>query len=566
MATKFHHPTFSKNFLRRITQIKSPDAMLEDAKTEGLEKTLGAWDLIVLGIGAIIGAGIFAIVGAAAAGANGAGPALAISMVIAAFACVFSALCYCEFATMIPVAGGAYTYTFATLGEFAAWMVGWVLLLEYAIGFIVVASAWSNHFVQFMKGFSNALPGWISNPPVWLVNDIGSATNTLVSEGVDPHTAIPTIHSLMPNMGVMHFIAVKLPMFAQPLVEHISSAWNFMAQMPICLNIPAAVVIILSTMILIKGTKDSAKMTAIMVVIKIAVIALFVLVGLFYVKPSNWVPFAPNGLSGIANGAFLIFFAYIGFDAIATVAEECKNPQKDLPIGIIGSLVAATVVYVLVALVMTGMYPTSGFVPAEFIKAPMAFVMSEIAHQDWVAGLISIGSLAGLTSVLLVMELAAIRVLYAMSRDNFIPKKLQLLHKKYHTPYVLTWLVGILSIIGVMTLDLQAAAELCNFGTFTSFIVVCVAVLILRHTDPERPRPFKVPLSPFFPSVGILCCGGLMVYKLIQSGDSNSALLFPVWLGLGAIIYFNYGFRSNRKYENEVHLEKIEHKKLELQK
>ena len=222
MATKFHHPTFSKNFLRRITQIKSPDAMLEDAKSEGLEKTLGVWDLIILGIGAIIGAGIFAIVGVAAAGANGAGPALAISMVIAAFACVFSALCYCEFATMIPVAGGAYTYTFATLGEFAAWMVGWVLLLEYAIGFIVVASAWSNHFVQFMKGFANTLPNWMANPPIWLVSDIDSATKSLSAEGIDPHTIIPTINSLLPNFGIMHFLAVKMPVFAQPLTDFLA--------------------------------------------------------------------------------------------------------------------------------------------------------------------------------------------------------------------------------------------------------------------------------------------------------------------------------------------------------
>lgn len=571
MATKFHHPTFSKNFLRRITQIKSPDAMLEDAKTEGLEKTLGVWDLIILGIGAIIGAGIFAIVGIAAAGGAemaGAGPALAISMVIAAFACVFSALCYCEFASMIPVAGGAYTYTFATLGEFAAWMVGWVLLLEYAIGFIVVASSWSNHFVQFMKGFSNVLPEHIANPPVWLVSDIGSATKSLTASGIDPHTVIPTIssawHSIVPNLGIMHFIAQKLPVFAQPLVEFIAKSWNFFGQMPICVNLPAAIVIILSTMILIKGTKDSAKMAAIMVVIKIAVIALFVLVGMFYIKPENWVPFAPNGVPGILNGAFLIFFAYIGFDAIATVAEECKNPQRDLPIGIIGSLIAATIVYVLVALVMTGMYPTAGSVPAAFLKAPMAFVMSEIAHQDWIAGTISIGSLAGLTSVLLVMELAAIRVLYAMSRDNFIPKKLQVLHAKFKTPYVLTWLVGILSIVGVMTLDLNVAAELCNFGTFTSFIVVCVAVLILRHTDPDRERPFKVPFSPWLPSIGIVCCGGLMIYTL--QTVTTSALLFPVWLGLGAIIYFNYGFRSNRKYENEIHAEKIEQRRQELSK
>lgn len=532
MAKKFHHPTFSKNFLRRITQVKNPDAMLEDAKTEGLERTLEVWDLIILGIGAIIGAGIFAVVGIAAAGGPesvGAGPALAVSMIIAAFACVFSALCYCEFAAMIPVAGGAYTYTFATLGEFAAWMVGWVLMLEYAIGFIVVASSWSNHFIQLLKGFSDNLPHFISNPPIWLVSDIGSAAKTLSAAGIDPHSAIPTV------FGV-----------------------------PICVNLPATFMILLSTLILIKGTKDSTKMAGVMVVIKLAVIALFVLVGMFYVKPENWVPFAPNGMEGICMGAFLIFFAYIGFDAIATVAEECKNPQRDLPIGIIGSLIAATAVYVLVALVMTGMYPTSGAVPTAFLKAPMAFVMSEIAHQDWVAGLISVGSLAGLTSVLLVMELAAVRILYAMSRDNFIPKGLQVLHKKYKTPYVLTWLVGILSIVGVMTLDLNVATELCNFGTFTSFIVVCVAVLILRHTDPNRERPFKVPLSPWFPLLGIICCGGLMIYSM--QSLTTSALLFPVWLGVGGIIYFNYGFRSNRKYENEVHVVKVEQRKQELLK
>ena len=380
-----------------------------------------------------------------------------------------------------------------------------------------------------MKGFSGVLPHYLSNPPIWLVSDIGSATKTLTAAGVDPHSVIPTI------LG-----------------------------MPVCINVPATIMILLSTMILIKGTKDSAKMAGVMVVIKLAVIALFVLVGMFYVKPANWVPFAPNGMEGICMGAFLIFFAYIGFDAIATVAEECKNPQRDLPIGIIGSLIAATIVYVLVALVMTGMYPTSGEVPAAFLKAPMAFVMSTVAHQDWVAGLISIGSLAGLTSVLLVMELAAVRILYAMSRDNFIPKGLQALHPKFKTPYLLTWLVGILSIVGVMTLDLNVATELCNFGTFTSFIVVCVAVLILRHTDPNRERPFKVPFSPWFPLMGIICCGGLMIYSM--QSLTTSALLFPVWLGLGGLIYFNYGFRSNRKYENEVHLEKVEHRKQELLK
>lgn len=528
MAEKFHRATFTRNFLKTITRIKNPDEMLAEAKAEGLEKTLGVWDLIILGVGAIIGSGIFAVVGIAAAGSAdgsiiGAGPGLIVSMVIAAVACIFSALCYSEFATMIPVAGGAYTYTFATLGEFAAWMVGWVLMLEYAIGFIAVACAWSNHFVQFMSGFEKVLPAWLSNPPVWLVNDVFTVSK-LVSDNPDMH--VPVLFG-----------------------------------MPVSINLPAIIIVLLITMILVKGTKDSAKMAGLMVFIKLAVIALFVFAGIFFVKPENWTPFAPNGAAGIFAGAFLIFFAYIGFDALATAAEECKNPQKDLPIGIIGSLVATTIVYVLVALILTGMQDTSGSVPAAFLAAPMAFCM-KMAHQNWAAGLISLGSLAGLTSVLIVMEMAATRILYAMSRDHFISKRFQALHPKYKTPHVLTWTVGLLSILGVLTLDLNVAAELCNFGTFTSFIVVCVAVLILRHTEPDRPRPFKVPFSPWFPALGIICCGGLMIYKL-QSA-SSSALLFPVWLGIGALIYLYYGFTRNRANENEIHKEIVHNKQQEL--
>ena len=530
MAEKYSRATLTRNFLKTITRIKNPDEMLEEAKGEGLEKTLGVWDLIILGVGAIIGSGIFAVVGIAAAGsadgsALGAGPALMVSMIIAAIACIFSALCYSEFATMIPVAGGAYTYTFATLGEFAAWMVGWVLMLEYAIGFIAVACAWSNHFVQFMSGFEKFLPAWLAHPPVWLVNDVFSAGKIVAD---NPDVFVPRL------FGV-----------------------------PICINLPAILIVLLITAILVKGTKDSTKMAGLMVFIKLAVIALFVVAGAFFVKPDNWTPFAPNGAAGIFAGAFLIFFAYIGFDALATAAEECKNPQKDLPIGIIGSLAVTTVVYVLVALVLTGMQDTSGPVTAAFLKAPMAYCMM-LAHQNWAAGLISIGSLAGLTSVLLVLEMAATRILFAMSRDHFISKRFQKLHPKFHTPALLTWTVGLLAVVGILTLNLDVAAELCNYGTFTSFIIVCVAVLILRKTDPDRPRPFKVPFSPVVPSLGIICCGGLMIYKSMQ--PSGSALLFPVWLGVGAMIYLLYGFVKNRMNENKLHNEKVEKRKQELAK
>lgn len=514
MAKNSYRANFSKQFLRNLVKRKNPDEMLAEATKEGLEKTLGVWDLIILGIGAIIGSGIFAVVGIAAAGGPesiGAGPSLIVSMIVAAFACVFSALCYSEFAAMIPVAGGAYTYTFATLGEFAAWMVGWVLMLEYVVGYIAVAVAWSKHLLQFLKGFENILPAGIVNPPIWLVNDLKTATNIAKETGVNISTTVPHIFGI-----------------------------------PICINVPAILAIIAITAILIKGTKDSTKMAGLMVVIKLAVIALFVLVGAFYVKPINWVPFAPNGIQGMFMGAFIIFFAYIGFDALATTAEECKNPQKDLPIGIIGSLIVTTIVYVMVALVLTGMQSTSGSVPQAFLDAPMAYLMG-LSGQDWVAGLISIGSLAGLTSVLLVLQLAATRILYAMSRDNFLPKRLQKLHPIFHTPVILTWLVGAVAVFGTFTLDLGVAASLCNFGTLTAFIIVCVAVLILRKTDPDRHRPFKVPFSPYTPALGILICGGLMIYSMTIS--TTSALFFPIWMGIGALIYFHYGYKKNRVVE-----------------
>ena len=519
------------NVIDKMLKRKNPDEALAKAAKGGLEKTLGVWDLIVLGVGAIIGSGIFAVVGIAAAGSAdgtspGAGPALIVSMVIAAIACVFSALCYSEFATMIPVAGGAYAYTFATLGEFAAWIIGWILMLEYAIGFIAVACAWTNHFLQFIKGFSSVLPAWFVNPPLWLVNDYRSAVSAYTAQGIDYHCAIPTI------LG-----------------------------MPVSINLPAIIMIALTTIILVKGTKDSAKMAGIMVAVKLGVIALFVLAGMFFIKPENWTPFAPNGFEGVFMGAFIIFFAYIGFDALATAAEECKNPQKDLPIGIIGSLVVTTVVYVLVALVLTGLQPTSGVsIPEGIFKAPMAYAMSAVG-QNWVAGLISVGSLAGLTSVLLVMHMAATRVLFAMSRDNFLPRVFQKIHPKFNTPHVLTLTVGVVGILGTLILDLNVAASLCNFGTFTSFIIVCIAILILRKVDPDRERPFKVPFCPWFPILGILCCGGLMVFSMVVSKGEAAILsteLFIVWVVMGCMIYAGYGYKKNRKMEALVENKEIE--------
>ena len=498
-----------KEFKNNLFEKKSPDEILKVAESANLKKTLNAFDLIMLGIGAVIGTGIFTIIGIAAAGGPesvGAGPALIISMVIAMLACLFSALCYSEFASMIPVAGSSYTYTYATMGEFMAWMIGWVLMLEYAIGNITVASAWSGYFFEFLKGFSHILPSWLVNPPVYLVNDYRTAVSIYQNLGLDPAVEIPRL------FGVI----------------------------PIAINIPAIILVLIITLLLVRGIRESARTATIMVFIKLAVIFIFIFAGVFYIKPENWTPFMPNGFEGVISGAFIIFFAYIGFDAISTAAEETKDPQKNLPIGLIGTLAICTVVYILTSLVLTGIVPVDKI----NVLAPISAAMSETGN-NWIAGFISIGALAGLTSVLLVYQLGTTRILYAMSRDGFLPKSLQTIHKKYNTPHVITWVSGVIVVLGALFMDLNVSAELCNFGTFTSFTIVCIAVLILRKTDPKRHRPFKVPFVPLFPILGILFCGGLMIYSLFTLG--TSAILFPLWVIIGVIFYFAYCYQNIRK-------------------
>lgn len=493
-----------------MLKIKNPDVLIAEGQKSELSKSLGVFDLIVLGIGAVVGTGIFTIVGIAAQGGPegvGAGPALVVSMILAAVASLFAALCYSEFAAMIPVAGSAYTYTYATMGEFMAWMVGWILMLEYAIGNITVASAWTGYLFQLLKGFSHVLPAWVVNPPIWLINDYRSATLICQKEHLDPNVVIP------------HFLGI-----------------------PISINIPAITIILLLSVILIRGIKESTRWATIMVGINLLIITSFVVVGAFYIKPENWVPFAPNGFQGVFMGAFLIFFAYIGFDAISTTAEETKNPQRDLPIGIIGTLIICTILYIVVALVLTGMMPYNHI---DF-QAPIAHAM-RVVGQNRIAGFISLGALAGLTSVLLIYQLGTTRILYAMSRDGFLPKSLRRVNKKFRTPMTLTWVVASIVVVGALFMDLNISAELCNFGTFTSFIIVCAAVLVLRHTDPDRPRPFKVPFSPWFPLLGIFTCSGLMIYSMFKL--KTSSVLFPIWLLVGVIIYALYGYKTQRNLE-----------------
>lgn len=510
-----------EHFVSKLLKTKNPDDMIADSVETGLKKTLTWVDLIILGIGAVIGAGIFSMVGTAVVGthgANGAGPAIIISMIVAAVACIFSALCYAEFASMIPVSGGVYTYTFATMGELAAWMVGWVLMLQYTIGNIAVACSWTGYLLQFLRGFEPYvahLPAFVQNiahhimyPPLWLISDYGTAKAGYLKMGLNPIDHIPHIFGLI----------------------------------PISINIPAILIILLVTSILVKGISESKNMAGIMVIIKLVVIALFIGVGAFYVKPGNWTPFMPNGVGSVLISAFTIFFAYTGFDAISTAAEETKNPQRDVPIGIIGTLIVCTIIYILVALVLTGVVPWNTI----NISAPIAYAM-QMTGQNWIAGFISIGALTGLTSVLLVMQLAATRILFAMARDNFFPNILKKIHPVYKTPHIITWIVGIAMVIGCMFLDLNLAAQLCIFSVFTAFIMVCISVLILRKTDPDRVRPFRVPFSPLFPSLGIILCGGLMLVAIFSMG--KTAWLFPLWLLIGVSIYAGYGYKRNRRIE-----------------
>lgn len=511
-------PTKFKRIIKNIFKPKSPDVLIAAGKKSELSKSLTAFDLIILGIGAVIGTGIFTIVGTAASGGPenvGAGPALIISMILAAIASVFAALCYSEFASMIPVAGSAYTYTFATMGEFMAWMVGWILMLEYAIGNITVASSWTGYLFQLLKGFSHVLPSWLVDPPIWLINDYRSAISICEKSHLDPNVVIP------------HFFGI-----------------------PIAINIPAMLIVLLVTFVLTKGVKESTKIAGIMVGLNLLIIASFIVVGAFYVKPDNWVPFAPNGLEGIFMGAFLIFFAYIGFDAISTTAEETKNPQKDIPIGIIGTLLICTILYVVVALVLTGIMPYNQI---DF-QAPIAHAM-RIVGQNRIAGFISLGALAGLTSVLLIYQLGTTRILYAMSRDGFIPKNLRVVNRKTRVPEILTWLAGIVVLVGTLFMDINISASMCIFGTLVSFIIVCAAIIILRKTDPDRPRPFKVPFVPLFPALGVLVCSGLTIYSFIKL--KTSAIYFTLWLVAGLLIYIFYGYKTQRK---------LFHKKLKFER
>jgi APA family basic amino acid/polyamine antiporter len=475
----------NNNFLARILRKKNLDEIILATKTSSLKRSLTLFDLIILGIGAVIGSGIFTLSGVAIAGQASAGPSFIISLMIAGFACILAAFSYAEFAAMIPVAGSAYTYTFSAFGELAAWVIGWVLMLEYAIGNITVAVGWSGYWFQLLQGFQGTLPDWMINKAYWIYS------------------------------------------------------FKLFGTIPFYFNIPALLMICIVTALLYKGTQESTKSAAVMVLIKLVILAVFVFTGAHYVRPEHWVPFMPGGFSGIAQGAFLIFFAYIGFDAVSTAAEETKNPQRDVPLGIICSLVICTIIYIAVAAVLTGMLPGSQIIGnQEFISAPIAYVMRAV-NQGWIAGLISMGAVAGLFSVLIVLQLGTTRILFAMSRDKLLPSVFAKVHSKFQTPHVVTLTAGLFILLGTLFLNLEEAAHLCNIGTFTAFIIVSLGVIVLRYTDPGRERPFRIPFMPVIPVLGIIVC--LLIIALAI--PLKTFVAFSIWIALGLVIYFNYGYK-----------------------
>ena len=486
--------------------VQSLQAESTETGEHTLRRALGPLDLTVLGIGAIIGAGIFVLTGQAAA--LYAGPAVWISMSLVGVACAFAGLCYAEMASAVPVAGSAYTYSYATMGEFIAWIIGWDLVLEYAAGASTVAVGWSGHFVSLLGNFGITVPPeWANSPTQWCTaQEVADKVVGCAKAGLNMTGAIA--------------------------------------------NFPGLCIAVIMTTILVVGIKESAAVTKFIVFLKVAIVLLIVAVGLQYIHPANWSPLVPPnkgewgnfGWSGVLRGAGLVFFAYIGFDVVSVGAQEAKNPQKDMPIGILGSLAICTILYVLVSAILTGMVPYTELNN----NAPVAYALEKAGVARWIRISVDVGAVLGLGSVVLVMMLGQSRVFFSMSRDGLLGKWGGKVHPKFRTPYLSTIFTGIAVALAGGLLPLQLLGQLVNIGTLLAFVLVCAGVMIMRKTRPDLPRPFRTPWVPFVPIMGILCCAGLMLTL-----PADTWIRLVVWLIIGFVIYVGYS-RKHSVLQNQL--------------
>jgi APA family basic amino acid/polyamine antiporter len=478
------------------------DLLAGEHAAHSLRRALGAGDLVMLAIGAVIGAGIFGAIGTAAAGQvdaagnvvrSGAGPALIFSFLLLGGACALAGLCYAELAAMIPQAGSAYAYAYATLGELVAWIIGWDLILEYAVGNVAVAISWGDYFNTLLRGFGIDLPAWLTT---------GYRTALLSS--------VPEVHGMLQTAPRLFGV-------------------------PILINVPAFAIVMAITWLLLRGVRESARANNIMVVIKLLALGLFVAVGATHINSANYTPFAPNGFTGIHQGAAIVFFAYIGFDAISTAAEETRDPQRNLPIGILGGLAVCTVIYVIVGAVLTGMVPYTQLAVAD----PLAHAL-QLAGFKTVGWVVALGATVSMTAVLLVFQYGQPRIFFAMARDGLLPAWAAKVHPRHRIPHVTTLITGIAVGLAALVGDAAETYDLTNIGTLFAFAIVCIGVLVLRYTDPERPRPFRV---PFVWPVCVLGAAGCLF--IMQGLPRQAWERFGIWLALGLLLYIVYGYRHS---------------------
>jgi APA family basic amino acid/polyamine antiporter len=496
-----------------------------DSSEGGLKRTLGALNLTMLGIGAIIGAGIFVLTGTAAA--NFAGPGVSLSFVLAGLACLFAGLCYAEFASMIPIAGSAYTYSYATMGEGVAWFIGWNLILEYLFAASTVAVGWSGYFSAMLNEVGIHIPAAFASAPL----------------GVEGgHTVVRAFTCVDASGATMVDALTKAAFVAR---DACTAAGGEVVNGLI--NLPAVLLILALTTLLVRGVQESATLNNVIVAIKMVIVLLVIGFGFMYVNRANWTPFIPEmvtnpdgstkyGVAGVLRAAPVVFFAYIGFDAVSTAAQEAKNPQRDLPIGMISSLLICTVLYILMSLVMTGLAPYT----ALGVAHPVSAALEAVPQLKWLEYLVNIGAVAGLSSVVLVMLMGQPRIFYTMSRDGLLPKIFSKVHPKYQTPAASTWIVGIIAIVIAGFFPLGLLGELVSGGTLAAFATVCVGVMVLRKRSPELERPFRTPLVPLVPILG----AGATLYMMYQL-PKLTWMLLAAWTTIGMTTYFIYGMKNS---------------------